>query len=594
MAIPAAAGKLKLPESVVDSDHAAHILRMTLSPREKKGNVSMRTEGEQSRGLQVMFALCTSLAQSFTTMEDDINNLSRDEVMKKAHERGESVDSLLKLVNKLPMKSNELLEMVTVIKTTGKEVDSAEAEYLDHIGHPQFADKLVAAVKKNTTAIEEFLVLLVSLRKEFDKSKNVENLDIWTDPVKLKKNLILDGHKHVLNGGLNQLITHLTDPNNQDVRFAKVFIFMYRLFTTPLTLIDKILARYDVPSSLNHGMEASEFRTSVVQPIQQRVYVIIRLWVTYCFEDFSMNVLRRLHEYIDNLKSDGYKKEAMSLLDFVNLKVSQRTVRVVPTFPSPPKGLIPFEYLANTDPILLADQFSIFFDQLAMNLYHREFASYAIGGHTQEFACPQIEMILMASRSISMWIQSTLVAVESLKSRTSLVAKYLQIVDRARQMQCYQAMYAVMEAFNAPAISRLQWSFDTLHVDSRKILMSAQSFLDPSSEYKSYKGGLIAKQPPAVPIVQVTLEDINRLDEEVTKSNHLINFRKCDAIWTAIEEYFRLRKGTLPLHEDSVVLSCIASLARTNMAQYEITEGSLMEQSLLVEPPNAPLQSLKH
>jgi hypothetical protein len=116
------------------------------------------------------------------SMEQDMSKLSKDEVMKKAHERGENVDSLMKLVNKLPMKSNGLLKLMAKIKATGREVDTAEAEYMEHTGHPQYGDQLVAAVKKNATVVEEFLELLVSLRKEYDKSKNVENLNIWYVP----------------------------------------------------------------------------------------------------------------------------------------------------------------------------------------------------------------------------------------------------------------------------------------------------------------------------------------------------------------------------------------------------------------------------
>jgi RasGEF domain len=75
----------------------------------------------------------------------------------------------------------------------------------------------------------------------------------------------------------------------------------------------------------------------------------------------------------------------------------------------------------------------------------------------------------------------------------------------ARKVQCFQAVYVILDALNSPAVSRLQWSFDTLHVDHRKILMSVQSFLDPTSDYKNYKGTLIAKLPPAVPILYVVL-----------------------------------------------------------------------------------------
>jgi hypothetical protein len=56
MAIPAAAGKLKLatPASrMVDEDMAAHIRRMTLSPREKKGNVGKFVVGYASTGGRV-------------------------------------------------------------------------------------------------------------------------------------------------------------------------------------------------------------------------------------------------------------------------------------------------------------------------------------------------------------------------------------------------------------------------------------------------------------------------------------------------------------------------------------------------------------
>jgi hypothetical protein len=92
----------------------------------------------------------------------------------------------------------------------------------------------------------------------------------------------------------------------------------------------------------------------------------------------------------------------------------------------------------------------------------------------------------------------------------------------------------------------------------------------------------------------VTLKDLARLGEEVTKTNHLVNFRKCDAIWTVIEEFFRLRKGNLSVQEDSTLLGCIAAVGVTDMASHGIAEGALMEKSLVIEPPNAPLQSLKH
>jgi hypothetical protein len=76
-----------------------------------------------------------------------------------------------------------------------------------------------------------------------------------------------------------------------------------------------------------------------------------------------------VHEYIDNLKSDGYKKEALSLLDFVNLKVSKRTIHYSPSFPAPPKGIIPMEFLGTIDPHELGEQLSVYLERLLANLY---------------------------------------------------------------------------------------------------------------------------------------------------------------------------------------------------------------------------------
>merc|ERR1712137_1508019 len=136
---------------------------------------------------------------------------------------------------------------------------------------------------------------------------------IWEEPASGEGRALYTDKGDLRCSTLNKLIIHITA--NLDMNRMKTFITTYRSFTTPETLLTKVIQRYHVPK--NAGVDAL--------PIQLRCCNSLKYLIETQYEDFGDSFIRQLTEFLKELESaPAYQKFATIIKTTLKKKQEER------------------------------------------------------------------------------------------------------------------------------------------------------------------------------------------------------------------------------------------------------------------------------
>lgn len=173
---------------------------------------------------------------------------------------------------------------------------------------PQQAVHAQTATKSTTTQVIPNKAVAVSVSergKAETMKKNVPpvddtNVNIWDEKEGDPERVIFEkevdkssGLNYIRAGTLNQLLIRLTHEKSSDMNFLKAFINTYRSFTTPETLLNKLLQRFAVPPTYRQDL-SEEQRNKIQQVIQVRVINALRQWIELRFGDLTAPIIRQI------------------------------------------------------------------------------------------------------------------------------------------------------------------------------------------------------------------------------------------------------------------------------------------------------------
>ncbi|KAJ7211988.1 ras guanine nucleotide exchange factor domain-containing protein [Mycena pura] len=431
-----------------------------------------------------------------------------------------------------------------------------------------------------------------------------------------------DGH---LVGATMAVLVEKMTPHDSivDPAFSAVFFLTFRLFSSPIELVDSIIRRYNLlppPGISDEDVQLWQQRKGI--PVRLRVSNFIKLWIEFYWRPIvDEPALEPLATFTANGLAVMFPGPAQRIKDLIDLRrqavnsvvspKSERTrdpgMSINPPSAVLPIGEIPRPLMTKTllanlraknfaaititdfDPLELARQLTI----LECNLYCA-IQPEEVLETGQEGATPPINVKAVSSLSTALtgWVAESILSEPDTKKRTLLIKFFIKVADRCTSLNNFSSPRSMLAALDSSTISRLHQTWLGLPQKNKSQLESLRRLADHSRNYHEYRARLRNTAPPAVPFLGLYLTDVTFCREgnpshraSPTKPDKkLINFNKYHKLARIVQDMQRFQA---PYH-----------LRRIPEVQEYLTvafEGArrhgdlqdLYRRSLLVEPRQA-------
>ena len=341
----------------------------------------------------------------------------------------------------------------------------------------------------------------------------------------------------VIAGSLYRLVERLTFEKYPDMEYVQAFMLTYRSFTTPIALMEQMIARYCItpPASLNEE-EVAEFKKRKLIPIRLRVYNVLRGWVDKYFRDFEENeeLLTMLKHFASNImKATGMKRPASALLSLLDRKLiaSQEEKANKLSFeslPPPPKSQV------------ISNPLSVSVKDLARNMCLLEMQMYQAipvteclnnrwSGKKAADSAPMIFRTIAHFNRTTMWVTTEVVRNTKIKpkARAKIIAFFIKLAMELKSLNNLNGVMEIMAGLANASVKRLKKAW--ARVDS-KLVAEYDSLKALTSNFKSYsmlRNHIHICKPPCIPYLGVSLTDLTFIEDgNPGQVGGLIHFKK--------------------------------------------------------------------
>ncbi|KAG7088315.1 hypothetical protein E1B28_012325 [Marasmius oreades] len=421
---------------------------------------------------------------------------------------------------------------------------------------------------------------------------------------------------------LNVLVERLTPHGSiVDPAFSAVFFMTFRLFCTPIELVEALISRYNLnkPEGLSREHDLIWQQRKGI-PVRLRVSNFIKLWLESYWRPDSDNVALPL---LDNFTQDGlltmFPGPAERILEMIRMYALRRDPLISPKGdrtrdpgmllnPPPAAGAFAIEIPrpTMTKALLAALRARSFksivitdFDamELARQLTIMECTLYCaiqpeeVLESGQEGAKPAVNVKAVSSLStaITGWVAECILDERDMKKRTTLVKFFLKVADKCVGLQNYSTFRSILAALDSSTISRLHQTWNGLPQKSKVQLEVMRRLADHSRNYREYRSRLRNTAPPAVPFLGLYLTDITFCREgnpshrasPYNPDKKLLNFNKYHKLARIVQDMQRFQVS-YNLKAISEVQEYLNFVFQNSRKKGDLQD--LYRRSLLVEP----------
>ena len=450
------------------------------------------------------------------------------------------------------------------------------------------SESIFDALQKSIHAFQCYISLLLDkFRKNLPRSEtiNQNSVNIWQEPLITNgrnKTVIYSKEVDQSNfdiraGTLNQLVMRLTDESKAHLVFLKTFIATYQSFTTPDLLFQKLVERYNVPRDQQYDISDEDWKTNIVLPIQFRVSNVIRKWLDQRFPDFDYKLMRKLNDFIDtHLRRDGHHLQVDSLAGSIKRQIEkQQELSFGRKLTSGPTGTgISCEILLTTPSMKLAKHITAIDSQV-----YRSIHAYELCDHLISKRCTNITKMVDRFNIMSNWISFMIVTPETAADRAKVYSKFVEIGCCLRSLNNFSGLLSLTSGLKNTCIHRLIQTQELISQQIQDDFKVLTNLMSPDKSFKEYREALHSASPPVVPYIGVYLGNLTFInDGNPNTIDGLINFRKCELMYTrVIEEFLQYQQAPYEFELDEQL-----SLKLSNIRSF--TEDELMELSSKREP----------
>ncbi|KAL0069855.1 Ras guanine nucleotide exchange factor bud5 [Marasmius tenuissimus] len=397
----------------------------------------------------------------------------------------------------------------------------------------------------------------------------------------------------VLVGATLEVLVEKLTPHESivDPAFSAVFFMTFRLFCSPVELVEALIARYNVKEPEGLPREHSLiWQQSKGVPVRLRVANFIKSWLeVYWRPETDYSALSPLckftQEYMAKLfpgpgerilgmirmyaergaerdttlvspKGDRTRDPGMSLNPppsavsmSLNMNGSMEVPR--PTMTKPLLALLRaknFEAIAITDfdALELARQLTIMECRLYCAITPEEVME---SGQEGARTPVNVRAVSSLSTTITGWAAESILNEKDMKKRTGLVKFFVKVADKCTTLHNFSTSRSILAALDSSTIARLHQTWNGLPQKSKVQLEVMRRLADHSRNYREYRARLRNTAPPAVPFLGLYLTDITFCREgnpshrasPYNQDKKLLNFNKYHKLARIVQDMQRFQ-----------------------------------------------------
>lgn len=429
--------------------------------------------------------------------------------------------------------------------------------------------------------------------------------------------VIYNSDGHLVAASLGILVEKMTPQDSiVDAAFSAVFFLTFRLFCSPVELVQAIIDRYNVVPPSNMSEEnVLVWQRYKEMPIRLRVSNFVKTWLElYWRSGVDDPALPHLATFTREVLQPYFPGPSQRILTLIDIRkdansdvISPKSERArdpgmsinPPTFspseiprPTMTKTLLAalrskhFESVSVTDfdALELARQLTIMECELYCAIQPEEILETG-----QEGAKPPVHVKAVSSLStvITGWVAENILNEHDLKKRTTLVKFFIKLADRCTILNNFSTPRSILAALDSSTISRLHQTWSGVPQKNKGQLESLRRLADHSRNYHEYRSRLRNTAPPAVPFLGLYLTDVTFCREgnpsyrDGPSGKKLLNFNKYHKLARIVQDMQRFQ---VPYNLKQIPeVQDYLNVAFENSKHHGDLED-LYRRSLLVEP----------
>ncbi|THH20117.1 hypothetical protein EW146_g1212 [Bondarzewia mesenterica] len=430
-----------------------------------------------------------------------------------------------------------------------------------------------------------------------------------------------NGEGHLVGATIEALIEKMTPHASiVDPAFSAVFFLTFRLFSSPLELVQTIIDRYNLlppPGLSEENTYKWQQRKGI--PVRLRVSNFIKVWLEMYWRPSSdhgvLDLLLNFNRDALSLMFPGPSQRiheliVMRMQQADVIQISPRTDRIrdagmplnPPTINSPseiPRPVMTKSLLANLrnknfssiyitdfDSLELARQMTIMECTLFCAIQPEEVLE---SGQEGAKAPLNVKAVTSLSTVITGWVAESILSESDPKKRTALVKFFIKVADRCTTLSNFSTSRSILAALDSSTISRLHQTWAGVPQKQKLQLESIRKLADHARNYRDYRSRLRNTAPPAVPFLGLYLTDVTFCREgnpshrasPMAADKKLLNFNKYHKMARIVQDMQRFQVP-YTLKEIPEVQAYL-TLAFENSRHHGDLQD-LYRRSLLVEP----------
>ncbi|KIJ17756.1 hypothetical protein PAXINDRAFT_154335 [Paxillus involutus ATCC 200175] len=407
-------------------------------------------------------------------------------------------------------------------------------------------------------------------------------LDVKRDPLGCDhspEDVIYNTDGHLVAASLEVLVEKLIPHDSiVDPAFSAVFFLTFRLFSSPMELVQALIHRYNVMPPADFSEEDMlMWQQYKGIPIRLRVSNFVKSWLEMYWRPTVDDVaLPHLDSFTREALQHYFPGASQRILDLISMRqganatlISPRSERArdpgmsinPPSFspseiprPTMTKTLLAalrsksFDTVALTDfdPLELARQLTIMECDLYCAIQSEEVLETG-----QEGAKPPVNVRAVSSLStvITGWVAENILNEHDMKKRTLLVKFFIKVADRCTSLHNFSTPRSILAALDSSTISRLHQTWLGVPQKSKLRLEALRRLADHSRNYHEYRSKLRNTAPPAVPFLGLYLTDVtfcregnpSYRDSLLVPVKKLLNFNKYHKLARIVQDMQRFQ-----------------------------------------------------
>lgn len=438
--------------------------------------------------------------------------------------------------------------------------------------------------------------------------------------------LIFNKEGQVTGGSLPALVERLTThESTPDAVFVSTFYLTFRLFCTPVKLVEVLIDRFNYIGEAPH----------ISNPVRLRVYNVMKGWLESHWRNSSdQDVLPLIQDFAE-LKLAPVLPTAGKRLTELAERVSSTEYLLVPRLVSsmgktstsisqyvPADTPLPHLVLSKSqqnllnnwkaggtspsfmdfDPVEIARQLTL----KQMSVFCAIMPDELLGSQWMKkggIDSPNVKAMSAFSTDLSNLVADTILQYSEVKKRAAVIKQWIKIAHQCLELNNYDGLMAIICSLNSSIISRLRRTWDIISPKRRDMLSTLQGIVEPSNNNKVLRARLQGHVPPCLPFLGMFLTDLTFVDigNPATKQipspdgNEqgltIVNFDKHSRTAKIIGELQRFqipyRLTELPDMQEWIQ----AEVKRVKEAEQGNVQVNYYRKSLLLEPRETALRT---